>query len=69
MSDQACKPLSPVVRGRCRDGLPNERDKTAWKSGLGRAGRGFFIGLGFRRRFKSSRPDLFAYQAYRRVRR
>jgi hypothetical protein len=25
--------LSPVIRGRCRDGLPSERDKTAWRSG------------------------------------
>jgi hypothetical protein len=25
--------LSPVIRGRCRNGLPSERHKTAWMSG------------------------------------
>ena len=25
--------LSPVIRGRCRNGLPSERHKTAWRSG------------------------------------
>ena len=52
--------LSPVIRGRCRNGLPSDRHKTAWRSGPRSCQPGFFVGLGFRRRFKSSRPDCFS---------
>jgi hypothetical protein len=36
---------------------------------MGRASRGFFVGLGFRRRFRSSRPDSFFERVLRRARR
>ena len=52
--------LSPVIRGRCREGLPSERDKTASRSGPRSCQPGCLVGLGFRRRFKSSRPDYVA---------
>jgi hypothetical protein len=57
--------LSPVIRGRCRNGLPRERHKTAWTSGPRSCQPGFFVGLRFRRRFKSSRPDYVAVALHR----
>ena len=52
--------LSPVIRGRCRNGLPSERHKTAWRSVPGSCLPACLVGLGFRRRFKFSRHECFA---------
>ena len=58
-----------MIRGRCRHGLPSERHKTPSRRGPTSCQPRVFVGLGFRSRFKSSRPDFFQKRALRRERR
>src|SRR5271170_8440709 len=51
--------LSPVIRGRCRDSLPSERDKTAWRSGPRSCQLGGFRWTRFSASVQIQSPRLF----------
>ena len=47
MSDHTLQTLSPVIRGRCRNGLPTRGTKPRRGVALGRASRGFLLPSAF----------------------
>ena len=51
--------LSPVIRGRCRDGLPSERNKTASRSGPRSCQPGVFRWTRFSASVQIQSPRLF----------